>query len=367
MKVYISTKGYDFFEMRIKSKSSSAILLVLNESFTVEIYSLNDSNGSYFFRYLFSDLSSDTKYTIAVKQREDEQFIVCKTLSKPKGVLQSRFAVFADLHLNSYNSDYSNMRPERRLYGIANTLAKKYIEKVAEDGVDFIVFPGDILDSPSDKILWEFKDLIDNINVPCYPIIGNHESYGGISYFYEILDLPKEGYYAKTINNTRYIFLNTPGMESLDEETHQYKWLLNELDCYANKINTYIFSHFSLILHPCVQGYRNDGYQQLNNYKDLLYQFKKYKKLRAFIAGHKNVPSRIKVDHVEHILCPQLFQAPCSYTLFDVFEKGFVQTTYEIEEQHYAELSEIAYGNEYELRYGDEESRNYSIIFNHDM
>ena len=129
-------------------------------------------------------------------------------------------------------------------------------------------------------------------------------------------------------------------------------------------VYSFIFSHFSLILHPCVQGWKNDGLQQLDNYREILKLIQQFPNVRAFLAGHKNVPSRIMLDGVAHILCPQLIQSPCGYSIIYFYENGWVMTTHEIDEQDYVWCSRKAFSSSgWQERFGTEESRNFCIEY----
>jgi hypothetical protein len=81
----------------------------------------------------------------------------------------------------------------------------------------------------------------------------------------------------------------------------------------------------------------------------------------VFFAGHKNVPSRIIKDKINHLLCPQLIQAPCGFYMLDVYEKGLLCSYYEIDEKHYIQVSRNAFEQFWKKRFGTEESRNFVL------
>ena len=288
------------------------------------------------------------------------------TLPKPSGERLYRFGILSDAHINNYSNKSRLFNYEtKRLYSKANELCKKYIKIIEKLDADFIVFPGDTLDSGTYENLKIAQTILSKANIPCYVIIGNHEPYGNISLndFYHTFSIPQNGYYALTKENTRLLFLDTPTQSSLDRGTEQLKWLKSELGEFGNSHNIFLFSHFSLILHPCVEGWKNDGLQQIDNYKEVLELLDNYPGVRAFIAGHKNIPSRIMVNRVVHMLTPQLFQAPCSFDIIDVYENGFTKNIYEINELDYLQLSRNAFGKGWPERYGNEESRNFTLLY----
>ena len=81
--------------------------------------------------------------------------------------------------------------------------------------------------------------------------------------------------------------------------------------------------------------------------------------VRAWIAGHKNVPSKMIRGGVLHLLSPQLIQAPCGFRILDVHDDGILSRVYDIEEQHLARLSRAAYGAGYAERHGAEADRDF--------
>ena len=86
---------------------------------------------------------------------------------------------------------------------------------------------------------------------------------------------------------------------------------------------------------------------------------RKHPNVRAWIAGHKNVPSKVIADGMLHLLSPQLIQAPCAFRILDICVDGLSSQVYDIQEQDLARLSRLAYGTDYAERYGTVEDRNF--------
>jgi hypothetical protein len=108
-----------------------------------------------------------------------------------------------------------------------------------------------------------------------------------------------------------------------------------------------------------VQGPKNDGMQVLWSAASILSLLQEHPNVRAWIAGHKNVPSRIVRAGMMHLLSPQLIQAPCGFRILEIFEDGIRSRVYGIKEQHLARLSQLAYGTDYAERYGTEDDRDF--------
>ncbi|MBN2441144.1 MAG: metallophosphoesterase [Spirochaetales bacterium] len=389
---YTATITSDSVDVRIISDSPKDITVLIDPESALIINPQIHVNNLYFFKYRCNTpymnnwksatadntpylnnwksatadnrLLSDKEYTLHMSQDQEKKHeIRFKTLAIPPGQKICRFGILTDLHIaHNYIQ-----RPDsgKRLYGKALELAQTYITEIEKQGADFIIFPGDTLDPASKENITLFTDLKNRSSIPFYPVIGNHESWGtgDGNKFNRLFCAGENGFYAFSVGNVRFIMLSTPEQSSLYPQTAQYAWLKQELEEHGRSMNIFLFLHFSIILHPCVRGYKNDGMQQLYNSKELRELLQKYKGIKAVFAGHKNVPSKIMHHGIAHILSPQLIQAPCGYDVVDVYDHGLTKTTYEIDEQDYVWQSRMAYGRGWQERYGTEESRNFTLLF----
>ncbi|MEM7232988.1 MAG: metallophosphoesterase [Planctomycetota bacterium] len=314
-----------------------------------------------YFRVEFHALEPSTTYTVEIASQSDTSPVTFRTLGPPPGELRFRIALLSDLHIQPGASKIHSQGPRRRLYEHAEELGRKYIARMGEQA-DLVVWLGDTFDPFTAKLKTLAKELVGKAGVPCVPIIGNHEIYGelGEADFYRAFDLPAHGYHRIDRDGLRLIFLSTPDQACLSPGDESFDWLARELDTEQDVL---VFSHFSLLLHPCVRGPKNDGMQVLYRPQAVLDLLRNFPNVRAFVAGHKNVPSRVEHDGVLHLLTPQLIQAPCSYTILSVHERGLVHNVYEIEEQELAQRSRDAYGRDYAERHGPEDARNYNYVY----
>jgi 3',5'-cyclic AMP phosphodiesterase CpdA len=318
--------------------------------------------GRHFYRHTFSDLPSGKDLTIDVGQdaAAPTRTLRAQTLPPLPGVRKMRLGLLADLHLTLQRGHIDDYRPgTKRLCGLSLELTERYLDRLERLGAEAIVLLGDVVDPCTRESLAVLRNLLARCKVPCYPIIGNHEPWSrdGADLFHEALGLPQGGYYAVCRPGLRLLLLSTPSPDALHPDRAQYRWLVEQLGDAKPDEDIVLFSHFSLVLHRCVQGTRNDGYQLLDAHRELLDLIRRCANVRLVSAGHKNVPSRFLSGHVLHLLSPQLIQAPCGYDLLDLCADGLARITYEIDEQHYAEVARAAYEREGPLRFGTDEDR----------
>lgn len=336
MDAYITTVTENSFETRIIAREGTETELLSANGDRVSLKPVIQHAGKNFFRHLLTGLDADTAYNLAVRAG-DERKLAVRTLKIPEGRKLCRFALFPDPHIAG--PDTEKAFPDDRgprLYSKAVFLHRKYIMRAAEQGAEFIILAGDIADPADRGNMGIVSELRESSPIPWYPVIGNHEIYcpGGMERFTGTLGMPDCGYYAETICGCRFVFLATAGQGSLSADSEQYRWLLYELDANGDR-PVFLFSHFACLLHPCVQGLKNDGMQQLYNSGEILGILKKYPNVKAWFAGHKNIPSLVMKNGTAHFLSPQLIQAPCAYDIVDLYEGGLVRMIHEIDEQHF--------------------------------
>ena len=321
--------------------------------------------GLHFYRHTFTQLASQTHFRLEAHHPETGAYgaIETATLPSPPGPPKLRVGVLADLHLPTERRSIDQYRPgTKRLYGLAQELGARYLQRLETLGADAVVLLGDVVDPCTDQTLHALQAMMRQVKVPCYPIIGNHEpwSRGGERRFYQALGLPDGGYYSARRNGVRMLMLSTPAPDAVGPGSAQLGWLKSQLRAAPASEDVVVFSHFSLLLHPCVQGVNDDGYQLLDNHQQLLELLAEFGNVRVFAAGHKNVPSLLVHRGVVHTLSPQLIQAPCGYDLLQFYHGGVARTTFEIDEQHYCEVARAAYADRWLERYGTDADRNFS-------
>jgi len=269
-------------------------------------------------------------------------------------------ALLPDGHVR-FGWDEHPRQPARRLYGAARYLLETTLKRLSSMEVDAALLLGDTLDPADEAGLAWLANLIAESPVPVHVVIGNHEYYGGISVerFHAALGLPEHGCYVTRIKGVPFLMLATPDQDSLSKGSFGYQWLAETLSSFDANTDLFCCAHFSLLLHPCVQGPKNDGMQILWSAEAIKALLRRHPNVRAWIAGHKNVPSRMIQNGMLHLLSPQLIQAPCAFRVLDVCVDGLSSQVYDIQEQYLAQLSRLAYGTGYTERFGTEEDRNF--------
>jgi hypothetical protein len=365
--LYVPTRTSDSLEVRVRSGSGGPIAVRLGGP-DVELAPLLDHRGVHFYRHRFDGLASDASFGVQARHLESGASVGRETwtLPSPPGAVRLRLGIVADPHLSTLRASIDDYATgTRRLYGLAGALMERYLPRLEALGVDAIVLLGDVVDPCTPETLARLRGILERTGVPCHPIIGNHEPWSprGEELFYQALDLPPGGHRSLRLGGVRLIFLSTPAPEALGPDSEQLQWLEGQLAEASADEDIALFSHFSLLLHPCVRGHRNDGYQLLDSHRALLALLARHPGVRVFAAGHKNVPSRVDREGVVHLLSPQLIQAPCGYDVLTFYERGLGRVTYEIDEQHYCEVARAAYAPIWRERYGEESHRNFVVPY----
>jgi predicted phosphodiesterase len=116
----------------------------------------------------------------------------------------------------------------------------RFAEIIKNNGDSFAVIIGDITQSGKKEELETFIHIAETFNVPCYPVIGNHDVYFGN---WEKAWKKKIGSstYKIDVGNTTLIMLDTANA-SFGEK--QFNWLKKQLN--TPDSHTFVFSHANL-------------------------------------------------------------------------------------------------------------------------
>jgi 3',5'-cyclic AMP phosphodiesterase CpdA len=170
------------------------------------------------------------------------------------------FIVLSDTHITKTNSN-----------GL-----ERLAEIIAENGDSFVVITGDITQSGKQAELESFIQIANSFNVPCYPIIGNHDVYFG-----------NWDVWNKMIGSTLYrVDLGTATLIMLDSANasfgnEQLNWLESQLR--TTEKNTFVFTHANLF---------TSGGGELQQFSDIRERARLMSllngKCTAFFSGHSH-------------------------------------------------------------------------------
>lgn len=356
---YIPTVTADSVEIRgYLPIGESATLRFADTEF--DLHPLIEDQEHFYFRHRLDGLVADAHYEVSINDRR----LSFRTLKAPAAPRLLRLGLLPDSHLQPGAANRPINKRAKRLYPLAESLSKRYVARMQSDGTDRILFLGDTMDPMTADTLSATRSIFSTVKIPCHPIIGNHELYGSRSAadFNQAFELPDSGDYSIRHDKVTIICLATPDQACLARESVQFKWLQRQLAANRGQI-ILIAAHFSLVLHPCVQGRRNDGMQQVYDPGPVLELLAEHPNAVAWLAGHKNIPSKIIKDDTLHLLSPQLIQYPCAYVTLDIYEDAIVHNTHEIIEQDVLHWSRGAYGQDYPERHGEDRDRNFTWFF----
>ncbi len=358
---YFATIRWDCAEFRAVSETADRLEVTIDSGDPLVVTPVARERGYCFFRQWLFGLDPNASYEVEVRNGVQRTTLILETLPMPSGECRLRFGVLPDLHLQPRADRRALGDREKRLYPVVKELTAKYLKRLEAQGADMIFLPGDTLDPCDDETIKLLKRLFSSVSIPCHLLVGNHELYGRYNErdCYRAFGLPEHGCYTVTNNGVACIMLSTPDQACLCPGSPRYHWLTRELEALAGAHDILVFTHFSLLLHPCVQGWKNDGMQQLDDAEAVLALLERQSTVRGVIAGHKNVPSRMERNGIIHLLSPQLIQSPCGYSLIEIYPKAMAHNVYEIEEMHYLQRSRDALGAEDDERFGTGSDRHF--------
>jgi predicted phosphodiesterase len=166
---------------------------------------------------------------------------------------------------------------------------------------DFVIHIGDMVQGYTrDQEQWlleyeEFMSYMDELNVPWYPVAGNHDVFTPI---WDVEDMTYENLYKEYFGEVRYSFdyknshfvimYTDDAMTSVPEiSTEQMEWLKNDLEG-TDKSNIFIF------LHKPVWRYSGNKWDEVHQ---IIRQFP----VKAVIAGHfHNYTKDVNKDGIQY-------------------------------------------------------------------
>ena len=259
-----------------------------------------------------------------------------------------KFAQLSDTHISDRDdTSYKLLSSSKALMAAAI----RQINKI--DGIDFVMFTGDLVDQPFLKSYKDFFTILSDLKYPSLVAFGNHDT-GSISS--ETGKLIPEGALSKdevlkmfqdcipnyTFKKTYYavspkreyriIVLDAVMGENMASNglmsDEQLKFLDDELNEHQDKVIV-IFQH-----HPVVEPFGSSHHKILNADK-YLEIIQKYKNPIAIFSGHYHTTKIIRQNNIIHVSSPALVTYPDAFRVVNItnykdrtiFDFYFYETT----------------------------------------
>lgn len=257
------------------------------------------------------------------------------------------FAQISDAHYSSAKTNTSY-----RLTAESGELLEDAVAQVNETpGLDFVMFTGDMVNTPYQKELMQFLKYANKLNYPWYAVLGNHDiCVGGFltkKLYFDILNshnknfhfaktyysfVPKKGY--KVIGLDSIIDTRITANGQIDSE--QLKWLDKELSKSKNDI-VLIFLH-----NPLVEPIHSESHIVLNS-DEVLKVIEKYKNPIAIFSGHYHTTKITQLKNILHVSTPSLVSYPNSFRIVKINnQKGKVIFDIYFKETRYKDVQKRA-------------------------
>lgn len=248
-----------------------------------------------------------------------------------------KFAVIADPHLSF---EAANTQNKVKMEDSSVALFQEAIEGVnAIPDLDFVILAGDMTKDAEPWNVDLLRDMVEEIRVPVYAILGNHEvspipqkgkdpslaSLVGSSKYNVVFAMQGYGFQgtqsywsAEPVKGLRLIGLDTTKVGSWGGKVSsaQLRWLEKELECHKDTL-TIVVGHHLLV--PFRQEENKPEWKNfyLDNAAEVIALFEKYPQVSFYLAGHRHV-STIPVEkngiwYIEHA---STLTYPMSYTVY---------------------------------------------------
>ena len=192
-----------------------------------------------------------------------------------------KFVQVTDSHLSA-DSEFSQ------------NVLKSAVEDInSQEGIAFVVFTGDNISNPTQANLREFMEIVNNLKVPYYIALGNHDVYK-----------------QKNMSKAEYFEIVHEMAPLRRQRTPNYKFTKNK-----NK-QVIIFQHFPVEYPQTAENkLKTHRTYKLEEYRAVL---EKHHNVLAILSGHFHTNDETMKNGVYHISSPSLITVPHSYKIIDI-------------------------------------------------
>ncbi len=256
-----------------------------------------------------------------------------------------KFAVISDPHISmpadSVTDDFK--MGIHSVEFLQNTI--KDVNKIED--LNFVLFMGDLTKDGEPWNVDKFVEIISDLNVPSYAILGNHDQsvitqtgkavLPGVSKETMVWALQGHGFNGPSLwwsadpvpgLHIAALDTNIIGTWSGRVSDTQLKWLERDLSSHKDKF-TIVIGHHSIVPF-CKEEKETEqwGSFYMENGDKLLDVFDTYKNVSFYLSGHRHVSTRgVEHNGVYHIVHPSVSTYPMRYTVYEVTD---THLTYEV-------------------------------------
>jgi 3',5'-cyclic AMP phosphodiesterase CpdA len=262
---------------------------------------------------------------------------VCAVASFAWGFGQVKFAVISDPHLSF---PAANTKDSVKMEDSSVALFKEAIDSVnAIPDLDFVILAGDLTKDVEPWNVDLLREMLEEIRVPVYAVLGNHEvspippkdkeaplaSLIGSSKYNVVFALQGFGFQgaqsywsAEPVPGLLLVGLDTTKVGSWGGKVSpaQLRWLENVLSTNRDKL-TIVVGHHLLVHFRKEEGKPEWKNFYLDNAEELLALFEKYPQVSFYLCGHRHVSTiPVEKNGIWYIENASTLTYPMSYTVY---------------------------------------------------
>ena len=235
-----------------------------------------------------------------------------------------RFVQISDVHFNP-----SRNYAKGRMVKYSGDLLKDAVAQVnALQNIDFVVFTGDIIDNPSEKLIRDFAAIANTLDVPWYWTQGNHDvgpkalsraQFRTIMNKHNRYEQPQAGYYAFQARGFMFVLLDGAQDDKVTSQGYFPRETLTFLSRVLQEnaaMPAVIFQHFPVVYPIASKSH------EVTNQAEYLAAIDAHPNVKAVFASHFHIAKFKRRNNVAHIAAPALVQYPNAFRVVTLENTG---------------------------------------------